>query len=277
VVWYWDAFDPADGGNGYSRLPVTRTAPLKETCGLGSEGCPPTLLLSPGNIAPLAHDWLHANSLYYWPAPEDGNGTGGDIVWSSRNQDSITKIDYRDGAGTGNILWRMGPPDRDPPPGDFTFTNTWNDPWPWFSHQHEVGIENGGAGPMTIMDNGNTRVSSAPLGLGAHCAPYDCDSRGMALTVDETTLTVTPVVSLELGSYSQAMGSAQLLGDGNYFFQNALVYVAAQKSSFGYSIEISGTGPRAPQVGPADVLMDLTAPQQYRGWQMLSLYDPPIT
>jgi arylsulfate sulfotransferase len=250
---------------------------LKETCGPGSEGCPPTLLLSPGNIAPLAHDWLHANSLYYWPAPEDGNGTGGDIVWSSRDQDSIMKIDYRDGAGTGNILWRMGPPDGDPPPGDFTFTNTWNDPWPWFSHQHEVGIENGGAGPMTIMDNGNTRVSKAPLGLGANCAPYDCDSRGMALTVDESTLTVTPVVSFDLGSYSQAMGSAQLLGDGNYFFQNAIVYVPGQQGAFGYSIELSGTGPPAPQVGPADVLMDLTGPQQYRGWQMVSLYDPPTT
>jgi hypothetical protein len=60
-------------------------------------------LLGPGFIAPLAHDWLHANSLYYWPAPQDGNATGGDIVWSSRHQDRIFKIDYQDGAGDGTF------------------------------------------------------------------------------------------------------------------------------------------------------------------------------
>jgi arylsulfate sulfotransferase len=277
VVWYWDAFDPSGGGQGYLQLPVTRTAPLGETCGVGSPGCPPVLLLSKGNIAPLAHDWLHANSLYYWPAPEDGNATGGDIVWSSRHQDLIFKIDYRDGAGTGDIVWTMGPPDNGLlPAGDFTFSNTWADPWPWFSHQHEVGIENGGTGPMTLMDNGNTRVSPAPLGLGGKCSPYDCDSRGMALTVDESAMTVTPVVSFDLGGYSEAMGSAQLLSDGNYFFENAIVFDLALESNFGYSLEIGPTPP-TPQVGPASVLMDLAAPQHYRGWQMQSLYDPPTT
>jgi arylsulfate sulfotransferase len=277
AVWYWDVFDPAGGGNGYPQLPVTRTAPLEETCAADSAGCPPVLLLSPGNIAPLAHDWIHANSLYYWPAPQDGNTTGGDIVWSSRHQDLVTKIDYKDGAGTGDILWTMGPPDNGlMPAGDFTFVNTWNDPWPWFSHQHYVGIQNGGAGPMTLMDNGNTRVSSPPLGLGSDCGPYDCDSRGMALTVDETTLQVSPVVSFDLGGYSTAMGSAGLLSDGNYFFENAIVFVPAQATNFGYSLEIGPTPP-APQVGKADVLMDLAGPQHYRGWQMPSLYNPPTT
>jgi hypothetical protein len=277
AVWYWDAFDPNGGGQGYPQLPVTRTAPLGETCGVGSPGCPPVLLLSPGNIAPLAHDWLHANTLYYWPAPEDGNATGGDILWSSRHQDLIFKIDYKDGAGSGDIVWTMGPPDNGlQPAGDFTFNNTWADPWPWFSHQHEVGIENGGAGPMTLMDNGNTRVSPAPLGLGGKCSPHDCDSRGMALTVDESSLTVTPVVSFDLGAYSEAMGSAQLLSDGNYFFENAIVFVPAQANNFGFSLEIAPTPP-APQVGPAVVLMDLGSPQHYRGWQMQSLYNPPPT
>jgi hypothetical protein len=99
----------------------------------------------------------------------------------------------------------------------------------------------------------------------------------MALTVDESSMTVTPVVSYDLGSYSPAMGSAQLLGDGNYFFENAIVFVQAQESTFGYSIEIFGTGPPAPQVGPAGFLMNLSGPQQYRGWQMPSLYNPPTT
>jgi len=276
AVWYWDVFDPNGGGQGYPQLPVTRTAPLGETCGVSSAGCPPMFLLGT-DIAPLAHDWLHANSLYYWPTPQDGT-TAGDIVWSSRHQDLITKIDYKDGTGTGNIVWTMGPPDDGLlPTGSFTFTNTYNDPWPWFSHQHDVGMENAGAGPMTLFDNGDTRVADAPLGLGANCGPHDCDSRGMALTVDETHMTVTPVVSYDLGGYSTAMGSAQLLSTGNYFFENPIVVNLLKGGTFGYSMEISGTGPPAPQVGPADVLMDLGGPQHYRGFQMQSLYNPPTT
>jgi hypothetical protein len=176
----------------------------------------------------------------------------------------------------GTILWRMGPPDN-LTPGDFIFNNTWNDPWEWFSHQHDVGIENGGAGPMTIMDNGNTRVSLPPLGLGTGCSPYDCDSRGMALTVDESSMTVTPVVSYDLGSYSPAMGSAQLLGDGNYFFENAIVFVQAQGSTFGYSIEISGirssrSSSRACRF-PHESFRSATVPRLADGEPLQSLHD----
>lgn len=276
VVWYWDAFDPTGGGHGYPQLPITQTAPLLDTCGKSTSGCPPMFLLG-SNIAPLAHDWLHANSLYYWPAPQDGNTTGGDIIWSSRHQDRIFKIDYKDGAGTGNVLWQMGPPDDGLlQPSNFTFSNIYNDPWYWFSHQHDVGMENGGAGPMTLFDNGNTRTAPAPLGLGSNCAPNDCDSRGMALTVDEANMTVSPVVSLDLGGYSTAMGSAELLSNGQYFYLNPIVFVLAKGSTFAYSEEFGPTPP-APQVGKADVLLDISGPQQYRGWQMPSLYAPPTT
>jgi hypothetical protein len=267
VVWYWDAFDPANGGNGYPELPVSRTAVLGQTCGTNSSGCPPIFLLA-SNIAPLAHDWLHANSLYYWPNDGGANTQPGDIIWSSRHQNWVFKIDYKDGAGTGNILWRMGAG------GDFLNTNPYNDPWPWFSGQHDVGIENGGAGPMTLFDNGNTRVASPPLGLGSKCKPYDCNSRGMALTFSESGKTVTPVVSFDLGAYSTAMGSAQLLSNGNYFFEDPIVY--AGTSTVGYSMEIGPT-PAAPQAGAADMLLNLVGPQHYRGWQMPTLYVPPTT
>jgi len=272
VVWYWDAFDPAGGGNGYAELPVSRTAPLKETCGASQSGCPPIQLLSPGHIASLAHDWLHGNAIYYWPAPQDGNTTGGDFIFSARHQDFVFKLDYKDGAGTGNILWRMGP-EVNGASGDFAFNNIYNDPWEWFSHQHEVGMENGGAGPMTLFDNGNTRTNLT-LGLGNNCGPYDCHSRGMALTVDESAKTVTPVLSLDLGGYSSAMGSAQLLSDGNYFFENPVVFSAGKTVS--HSLEFGPT-PAAPQVGAADKLMDVVGPQHYRGWQMPNLYTPPTT
>jgi hypothetical protein len=285
VQWYWDAFDPAGGGNGYPLLPVSSTAVLAETCGSNTAGCPPVFLLG-STIAPLAHDWLHANSLYYWPAPQDGNSTGGDIVWSSRHQDWIFRIDYRDGAGTKRLLWRMGPTHTATGlTGNFTFTNTYGDPWPWFSHQHDVGIQNAGTEPITLLDNGDTRISNPPLGLGAGCQPLDCDSRGMAVNFTQpvgncvtscTPGTVTPVVSLDLGGYSTAMGSADLLGNGNYFFENAIVVDLLAGATYGYSLEFGPTPP-APQVGPADVLLNLSAPQHYRGWQLPSLYDPPTT
>jgi hypothetical protein len=278
VQWYWDSFDPANGGNGYAKLPVSRKAVLGETCGASTSGCPPIFLLSAGHIAPLAHDWLHANTLYYWPNAGASTPQPGDIIWSSRHQDWIFKIDYQDGKGTGDIVWRMGPS------GDFTFSNTYGDPWPWNSHQHDVGIENGGAGPMTIFDNGNTRVSLPAAstggvpGLGNNCGPNDCDSRGMAVTFSETEMIVTVSphgVSLDLGSFSPAMGSAELLSNGNYFFENPIVVLSLNDTA-GYSMEIEPT-PAVPQLGPANVILNLAGPEHYRGWQMPSLYFPPTT
>jgi arylsulfate sulfotransferase len=272
VVWYWDAFDPLNGGNGYAQMPVSRTAVLNEQCGVGNSGCLSQLLLGPG-VAPKAHDWLHGNCLYYWP--HDGaaapSTAPGDLLWSSRHQDWVLKIDYKDGAGTGNILWRMGPS------GDFFFENNYNDPWPWFSHQHEAGIESNGMGVFDVLDNGNTRVSppgestGGVPGLGANCGPNDCNSRGMALTFDETSMQVEPVESVNLGVYSSAMGSAQLLANGNYFFLAAIVVGGGGLS--GYDIQMqpvpgTDTGPQ---------VMNIKGPASYRSWQMVSLYSPPTT
>jgi hypothetical protein len=278
VQWYWDAFDPANGGNGYAKLPVGRTAVLGETCGTSTDGCPPIFLLSPGHIAPLAHDWLHANALYYWPNSGGTKSQPGDILISTRNQDWASEIDYRDTKGAGQLVWRMGPS------GDFTFDNVYGDPWPWFSHQHDVGIENGGAGPMTIFDNGDTRISQPGAstggvpGLGKNCKPNDCDSRGMAVSFSDTAMTVSVSpngVSFDLGNYSTAMGSAQLLANGSYFFQNPLVLLP-NLTTVSYSLEIGPT-PAVPQLGQANVMLKLEGPEHYRAWQMPSLYDPPTT
>jgi arylsulfate sulfotransferase len=255
AIWYFDTFEH---DNGPPQLDIDRAAVLGETCSLDQQGCPPLSLLGAG-IAPAAKDWLHANSIYYWPQT-------GDIIWSSRNQDWVMRIDYNNGAGTGNILWRLG---RE---GDFTFNNIGNDPWPWFSHQHEVGIEDNGTGVMSLFDNGDTRVSKPPLGLGSHCGPDDCDSRGMALTVDQANMQVTPVLSADLGVYSEADGSAQLLSDGNYFFLPAVVFVTPSKV-VSQSLEIypsagTLTGPK---------VLNVQTTEEYRAWQMPNLYNPPIT
>jgi hypothetical protein len=272
AVWYWDAFDPLHGGNGYPQLPVSRTAVLDEACTVGNSLCLYLFLLRSG-VSPNAHDWLHSNSLYYWP--HDGaaapSTAPGDTVWSSRHQDWVTKIDYRDGAGTGGIVWRMGPS------GDFFFVNAYNDPWPWFSHQHEAGIEDGGTGVFDVMDNGNTRLSppgestGGVPGLGNNCVPNDCHTRGIALTIDEGAMQVEPVLSQDLGVYSSAMGSAQLLAGGNYFFLAAIVYDAG--SYYGYDIEIQPT----PGTDTGIPVLTISGPAAYRSWQMPNLYNPPIT
>jgi hypothetical protein len=272
AVWYWDAFDPLHGGNGYPQLPVSRPAVLNEQCPEGAPACLYLFLLGPG-VAPHARDWLHSNSLYYWPhdgAPAPSTAPG-DIVWSSRHQDWVTKIDYKDGAGTGDIIWRMGPS------GDFYFENNYGDPWPWFSHQHEAGIENAGTGVFDVMDNGNTRVSppgestGGVPGLGTNCGPDDCNSRGMALTIDETNMQVEPVISANLGAFSIAMGSAQLLADGNYFFLAA--DVASGGVNISYAIQIQP----APGTNSGNQVMNIMGPSSYRAWQMPNLYTPPIT
>ena len=264
AVWYFNAFDHDGGcptGGGQCQLNINRAAVLGGTCGINQDGCPPMFLLGPG-ITPLANDWLHANSIYYWPTDSFG-GASGDIIWSSRNQDWVLKIDYNNGSGTGNILWRMGNE------GDFTFNNIYNDPWPWFSGQHDVGIEKNGTGVLSVFDDGNTRVSA----LGSPgCEPSDCNSRGMALSFSESSLQASPVLSTDLGSYSPAMGSAQLLPDGNYFFMSGWVLLYPNLNS--YALEIL---PTAGTDTGTTVLNLEEGEGEYRGWQMTSLYAPPTT
>jgi hypothetical protein len=76
VVWYFDAFEHASGA---PQLDIKRAAVLGETCAANQSGCPQGFLLGDG-IAPLAKDWLHANSVYYWPVPQDGSKGRFDLV-----------------------------------------------------------------------------------------------------------------------------------------------------------------------------------------------------
>jgi arylsulfate sulfotransferase len=241
VKWYFETFQHAGGA---PQLDINRPDPLGETCTPGAGDCPTKLTL-----ASTANDWTHSNAIYYIAAVPPS--THDYFMVSVRDQDWIVKVDYNNATGTGNILWRMGPG------GDFTFNNINNDPWPWFSHQHEPGLEGGGI--LTLFDNGNTRVSPPPVGLGSG------NSRGMALRVNESKMQVTPVLSVDLGVYSGALGSAQLLSNGNYFFLSGIP---------AYSIEIlptpgTTTGTQVLNVGSPDY--------SYRGWQMSSLYAPPTS
>jgi Arylsulfotransferase (ASST) len=122
----------------------------------------------------------------------------GNLVLSIRHQDWVIKIDYRNGAGDGHVVWRLGQG------GDFTVNST--DPNPWFSHQHNAHYIDDTT--LVLFDNGNTRRARDP---NAH-------SRGQVWTLDEQTMTATLGVNADLGSYSGALGAAERLSNGNYSF-----------------------------------------------------------
>lgn len=274
VVWYYSSFDQLD---------IQRAAPLGETCSGGTSDCPTNLYL-----AKVANDWTHANTIDYVAASTSQNPDSGDFLISVRDQDQVIKVNYNNGAGScapppaaSCIGWYMGPPDGlTVPPNSFTMDST--DPWPWFSHQHDVTYANSGkqftinglTGPLlTIYDNGNTRFSAPPLGLGSNCAgpPNNCNSRGMALIVDETNMKVTPVLLQDLGVKTTALGSAELLLNTtpySYSFGTGLNTTVPVET-----IEISPT--TGATTGTVMLNVEGSA-YAYRSWQMPNLYSPPV-
>jgi hypothetical protein len=266
VVWYYDAFNQLD---------INRTAPLGETCTPGASDCPTNLFLGT-----TANDWTHCNTVDYVAASSSQNMDSGDFLLSMRNQDELIRINYNNGTGScapppgaSCIAWYMGPPDGYPVlPNSFTFNNITNDPWPWFSHQHDATYVNNGqrvtidglTGPMlTIFDDGNTRYSAPPLGLGSNCGPTDCNSRGMALMVNEAELKVRPVILQDLDVQTNSLGAAELLSNGNFYFQTGIPYNDA--------IELQPTT----SVFGSQVLNLQSLDYSERSWQLPNLYNPP--
>jgi hypothetical protein len=181
-------------------------------------------------------DWLHANSVNWSPA--DGN-----LTISFRNQDWVVKIDYKSGAGDGHVVWRLGQG------GDFTVDST--DPNPWFTHQHNSHYVDDST--LILFDNGDTRRASDP---NAH-------SRGQVWTLDEQTMTATQVLNTDLGNYSDALGAAQRLSNGNYDFTSGRQGQAPNQ--IGQSIEVRQDGTKA-------YVMEINRPL-YRSYRMRTLYE----
>jgi arylsulfate sulfotransferase len=231
VVGYWRTFD---------HLNANRAAILGETCTApGGGGCPPIMLTNG-----VAQDWLHANALYF--TPSDGS-----VLMSMRHQDWIIKIDYGNGTGTNNVLWTLGLG------GDFTINS--NDPYPWFSHQHDPGFVQNGTTTLAMFDNGNTRVSPPPLGLGSG------DSRGYVMTLDQVNKVATPVLLADLGYFSMALGTAELLSNGDYHFDAGYGPGAVPYSQ---SIEVF---PNA----SLGFIVEVNAESTYRTFRLSNLYVPP--
>src|SRR5579872_6922919 len=232
--WSWNA---VTCGNCAAELPPTRAAILGETCTQGQGGCPP---ISPPNT--IANDWLHGNSAYL--------AADGSILLSLRHQDWVLKIDYNNGSGTGNILWRLG---KD---GDFGIVGDGGDTYPWFSHQHDVEFEFGGP-YLSLFDNGNTRIKQNAGG----------NSRCQLLLINQKTLTATLEENLDMGVQSLALGTAQLL-------------INQSGKPTGLHCEAGFVNSSTSQTSsfyPGGTLIMDSSSSTYRSFQMHDLYSPSET
>lgn len=226
LAWYWDSF---------AHLNVNRAAVLGETCKPGAgAGCPSVFL------APIANDWLHSNAVNY-------SASSGDLLLSMRHQDWIVKIDYANGTGSGNVLWTLG---QD---GDFTMYS--NDPYPWFTHQHDPGYELGGTTYISMFDNGNTRVAANPN--------LTENSRGYVLYVNESTMSVATVLLANMGVYSSALGKANILSNGDFHFDAGFITPGPNNQA----IEVTDTG-------TVTYNLQVAGSISYRSFRMTNLYTP---
>ncbi|HCC59338.1 MAG TPA: hypothetical protein DEQ47_19160 [Solibacterales bacterium] len=226
VAWVWNSFDHMD---------IKRASLGDEKCkeGAGDDGCTPIFL------APEANGWLHSNSLNYVAA-------SGDILMSIPEQDWVVKLDYKDGKGSGKVLWRLGLD------GDFTAKSS--DPYPWFSYQHDVKLD-AASNTLILFDDGHRRKTKFPA----------ANNRGQVWKLDEAARTATPVLNADMGVYSMAVGSAQALSSGGYSFEAGMLHPPDMASR---SIETSADG-------KVTYAQQVNGGYTYRSFRVANLYSAP--
>jgi hypothetical protein len=127
-------------------------------------------------------DWTHSNDMLY--SRDDHN-----LLLSIRHQNWIVKIEFLDGKGSGNVMWRLGEG------GDFKLVGG-TDPTDWFYAQHGMSYftpNTTGVFRLGQMDNGNDRIF--PSGQ-VFCKPNtpvspSCYSTVPVLEINENNRTAT--------------------------------------------------------------------------------------
>jgi hypothetical protein len=197
-------------------------------------------------------DWTHSNAVVYNPA--DGN-----LMLSVRHQSWILGIDYRDGAGTGNVLWKLGEA------GDYTLAG--GDPSQWFYAEHFPNIlsSNGSQVTMAVFDNGNLRVEdSQGTTCGTPAAPA-CYSRATIFQFDQGTKLAQLQWQFLPGVFSYWGGAINQLSNGNVEFEMSAPFPPPMLGS--RVMEVTETS--TPQV---IWQMDLLGGSSYRTYRIPSLY-----
>lgn len=197
-------------------------------------------------------DWTHSNAIAY--SPDDGN-----FLISVRHQNWIVKVDYRDGGGTGNILWKLGQQ------GDFTLQGA-VDPSDWFYAQHDVNFvspNTTGSVKLAIMDNGDDRAFPPNVACDGAGAPPCFYSTAPIMQVDENAKTASflfhGIVPSNL--YSAFAGSTRVLPNANVEYNLAGV----GKDSYVFEVTPTATPQTVWQ-------MHVVGSNTYRSFRIPSLY-----
>jgi arylsulfate sulfotransferase len=193
-------------------------------------------------------DWTHSNALVY---TADGN-----LLLSMRHQSWILKLDYRDGAGSGNVLWELGEA------GDFALSG--GDPSQWFYGQHDPTIvtANGSLTTLAVYDDGNYRIDANNVACNSSSSAPACYSRATIFQVDESTSSASLLWQDLPGFYSIWGGSIGTLGNGDVEFASS-----AASPTGSEIMEVTQTA--SPQVVWQ---MNTTGAYAYRGQRIPSLY-----
>jgi arylsulfate sulfotransferase len=209
-------------------------------------------------------DWTHANAVVY--SPTDGN-----LIMSMRHQSWVLKINYANGSGTGNVLWRLGYQ------GDFALTNNGvptDDPSEWFSFQHYPSIvdQNGSQTTLAIWDNGDFRALDTS---GATClipGPPACYSRATVFQVDDSAMVANLAWTDLPGNFSLWGGSINQLSNGNIEFDMNAPANAPDAASASVVQEVTQTATPT-VIWKMNVALPMNA---YRAYRVPSLY-PGVT
>jgi hypothetical protein len=202
-------------------------------------------------------DWTHANSLSY--SKDDGN-----FIISMRHQNWVLKIDYKNGKGTGNVIWHLGEG------GDFKLMNG-TDPTDWFYAQHYAYFTSPnttGVFSLELFDNGDDRAFPEGLICGPLPGQTPClYSTVPQFQVDETAMTATLKFHdiLPPSLYSFFAGNNDLLANGDVEFNLAGSIGGAD------TFEVQ---PGATLADPPQTVWEMTLPgtDTYRELRMPSLY-----
>lgn len=204
-------------------------------------------------------DWTHTNAIIY--SADDGN-----LIISIRHQNWLVKIDYNNGAGTGDIIWHLGYQ------GDFTLLNadgsTDTNAIDWFYAQHGpafVTPNTTGNFSLILFDNGDDRGVSVVAGgtCGVTGQPA-CYSTVPLLQLDEAAMTATPALNPTTHDYSFFGGNAETLTNTNIEYDECST-TSARNSAAIYEV----TQASSPQ---AVWQMLIGGNYAYRGMRLPSLY-----
>jgi arylsulfate sulfotransferase len=212
-------------------------------------------------------DWTHSNGLIY--SPNDGN-----ILLSIRHQSWIIKIDYNNGAGSGNILWHLGFQ------GDFALTVDnvpTDDPSQWFSFQHFPRLlkQSGSQDTLAVWDNGDNRVINAatdeicedPRAGDTYPA---CYSRATLFQLDESSMVANLLWAQPVLYYSTFGGSTYQFSNGNVEYESNAMAVPPSPEVGSLVLEVTFTS--NPQIVWQMEVSPVYLPA-YRAYRVPSLYN----